>query len=252
MGKAQKLKEQRKIERLAKKERRAKRKKTAVRSVLGFFIVLIILSVGFLGTSYAKNKWFTNNKKTANTESKVEGVENKNDKYRKAPDMTIDANKTYIAKVETSKGSFEVELDAKNTPITVNNFVFLAKDKFYDGLKFHRIMKEFMIQGGDPKGDGTGGPGYKFNDEKIVGDYTAGTLAMANSGANTNGSQFFIMTGDYSSGKLPKDYVIFGQVTSGMETIQSIAATPTVDNGQGEQSKPGEDVTINKVTIEEK
>jgi len=252
MGKAQRLKEQRKLERRARKEKKAKQKKTIIRSILGFFIVLIILSAGFLGTTYAKNKWFGGKKQATNSELKVDKVENKNDKYKKAPDMTIDVNKTYIAKIETNKGTFEAELDAKNVPITVNNFIFLSRDKFYDGLKFHRIVKDFMIQGGDPKGDGTGGPGYKFNDEKIIGDYTLGTLAMANSGANTNGSQFFIMTSDHSNGKLPKNYVIFGKVMSGMETIQSIATTPTLDNGQGEQSKPREDVIINKVTIEER
>lgn len=252
MGKAKKFKEQRKLEREARKERKVRRKKTAVNGVLGFFIVLIILSAVFLGTTYAKNKWFAGGKQASQSEVKVDKLENKNDKYKKAPDMVIDANKKYTARIETNKGTFEVELDAKNAPITVNNFVFLSRDKFYDGLKFHRIMKDFMIQGGDPKGDGTGGPGYKFDDEKIVGDYTPGILAMANSGTNTNGSQFFIMTGDYSNGKLPKNYVIFGKISSGMETVQGIAATPITDNGQGEQSKPKETVTISKITIEEK
>ncbi len=96
--------------------------------------------------------------------------------------MTIDENKKYTAEFSTSKGDFTAELDAKNTPKTVNNFVFLSRDGFYDGLTFHRIIKDFMVQGGDPSGDGSGGPGYKFDDEQIVGDYTTGTLAMANSG----------------------------------------------------------------------
>jgi cyclophilin family peptidyl-prolyl cis-trans isomerase len=108
-----------------------------------------------------------------------------------------------------------------------------------------------MIQGGDPQGNGSGGPGYRFDDEAFSGDYTPGTLAMANSGANTNGSQFFIMTGDYSNGKLPKNYTIFGKVISGMEVVQKIAETPVIDNGQGEVSKPTEDVIINKIVIKE-
>ena len=141
---------------------------------------------------------------------------------------------------------------AKDAPKTVNNFVMLAKDKFYDGLTFHRIVKDFMIQGGDPAGTGSGGPGYKFNDEPVVGDYTQGTIAMANSGKNTNGSQFFIMTGDYSNGKLPKDYVIFGKVSSGLDVVKKLNETATTDNGSGEQSKPTEKVVISKVTIEEK
>ena len=171
--------------------------------------------------------------------------------YSQAPDMQIDTSKTYVAKFETNDGNFEITLDAKDAPKTVNNFVVLAKDGYYDGLTFHRIVKDFMIQGGDPLGNGSGGPGYKFDDEKVVGDYTPGTVAMANSGANTNGSQFFIMTGDYSGGKLPKSYTIFGNVTSGMDVVNKINITPTVDNGQGEQSKPTTTVLINKVTIEE-
>jgi len=251
MGKAQKKKEQRKIERLEKEKLKKKRKKYIFRSFLGLFLAIIVFSGVYLGAVYVKNNWFRQNKQTDSSNLKVDKVKGSEKKYAKAPEMTIDPNKKYIAKIETSKGNFEAELDAKNTPITVNNFVFLAKDKFYDGLTFHRIMKDFMIQGGDPKGDGSGDPGYKFDDEKIIGDYTPGTLAMANSGENTNGSQFFVMTDDYSNGKLPKNYVIFGKVISGMDVVDKIASTQTSDNGQGEQSKPKEAVSINKITIEE-
>ncbi|MBI3379484.1 peptidylprolyl isomerase [Candidatus Gottesmanbacteria bacterium] len=162
--------------------------------------------------------------------------------------MTLDQSKKYFALIDTNKGQMKINLFSKETPVTVNNFVFLSKEGFYNGTNFHRIVSGFMIQGGDPKGDGTGGPGYNFPDEKITRDYKRGIVAMANSGPNTNGSQFFIMHQDYN---LPKQYVIFGQITDGLNTLDKIAGTPTVDNGQGEKSKPTEKVTIDKLTISE-
>lgn len=135
--------------------------------------------------------------------------------YTQAPAMSIDTNKLYCVGLNTSRGLIVLELDPKNAPITVNNFVYLAQHSYYDGLKFHRVVPGFVIQTGDPKGDGTGGPGYKFNDEPVKGDYTQGCVAMANSGANTNGSQFFICTANDSS-KLQKQYNLFGHVTMGM------------------------------------
>jgi cyclophilin family peptidyl-prolyl cis-trans isomerase len=159
-----------------------------------------------------------------------------------------------FATLETSQGNIKIELDAKATPKTVANFVLLAKKNFYDGIKFHRIVKDFMIQTGDPNSkdadpsnDGTGGPGYQFDDEKITGTYTRGTVAMANSGANTNGSQFFIMHKDNTS--MPKSYVIFGRVVEGMDVVDKIAALPVMDNGQGEVSRPKDAPVINKVTL---
>lgn len=149
----------------------------------------------------------------------------------------------------TDKGKVRIELFNAEDPVTVNNFVYLAKEGFYDGTVFHRIVKDFMIQGGDPKGDGTGGPGYKFNDEKITRDYTKGIIAMANSGPNTNGSQFFIMLKDTP---LPKNYVIFGKVVDGPEVVDKIGQSETIDNGSGEKSKPVQLTKIEKVTIEEK
>lgn len=253
MGKAIKLKEQRKIERIAREQRKENRRKILLRAIVGISILIIIFGGSYLGGIYAKNNWFEskntaskNASKTSTSSSSITRV------FSKPPAMTININKQYTADFTTSEGNFEVSLDAKDTPVTVNNFVFLANQKFYDGLTFHRIIKDFMIQGGDPKGNGSGGPGYKFNDEKIVGDYTPGTVAMANSGANTNGSQFFIMAGDYSNGKLPKNYVIFGKVVSGMDTVKKIADVKVTDNGQGEKSKPVVPVFIKNVTIEEK
>lgn len=169
--------------------------------------------------------------------------------YTTIPPMSVDKNKIYTAIMDTTKGKMTFELFVKETPITVNNFVFLSRDGFYNGTKFHRIMSGFMIQGGDPQGNGTGSPGYKFNDEPITRDYKRGTLAMANSGLNTNGSQFFIMHKDYP---LPKNYVIFGELTTGLDALDVIANTPVIDNGMGETSKPTEDILINSLTIEEK
>jgi peptidyl-prolyl cis-trans isomerase B (cyclophilin B) len=135
-------------------------------------------------------------------------------RYNSYPDMVIDPKKKYTARFDTSKGIIEVELFADRAPLTVNNFVFLARDGFYDGLTFHRVLADFMIQGGDPSGNGTGGPGYKWNDEpaalKIK--HERGSLSMANAGANTNGSQFFIthVVTDWLNGK----HAVFGKVKS--------------------------------------
>lgn len=164
-------------------------------------------------------------------------------------EMQIDSNKTYTATLHTDKGDIVIALDAKNTPITANNFVALARKDFYNGTIFHRTLANFMIQGGDPKGNGTGDPGYKFDDEPVVGEYTRGTVAMANSGPNTNGSQFFIMHADVG---LQKNYVIFGHVLSGMEAVDAIATAPVTFGAGGERSKPVTPVIVEKVTIEEK
>ncbi len=167
--------------------------------------------------------------------------------YPSAPALSIDAAKQYVATLHTEKGDIEIALAAATTPITVNNFVFLAREKFYDGVVFHRTIPGFMIQGGDPTGTGTGGPGYRFNDEPVTGSYKRGTVAMANSGPNTNGSQFFIMHADYA---LPKNYTIFGQVTKGLEAVDAIATAPTQPGGEG--SKPVTPVKIVSVDVVEK
>lgn len=145
--------------------------------------------------------------------------------YTSAPELTIDLGAAYSATLRTSEGDISVELYAADAPQTVNNFVFLAGDGFYDGVIFHRVISGFMIQGGDPTGTGSGGPGYKFRDEThSKTSYERGTLAMANSGPHTNGSQFFIMHADYG---LPNAYTIFGKVTEGLEVVDQIAASAT-------------------------
>ncbi len=152
--------------------------------------------------------------------------------YSSAPTMQIDAAKTYTAHFQTSKGAFDVELFAKEAPITVNNFVFLAREGFYDGIKFHRVIPDFVIQGGDPTGTGRGGPGYKWNDEpsalKIK--HGAGVLSMANAGANTNGSQFFITHSPQPH--LDGKHAVFGRVTSkeGMDVVNAIQQGDTIES----------------------
>jgi peptidyl-prolyl cis-trans isomerase B (cyclophilin B) len=141
--------------------------------------------------------------------------------YAKPPEMTIDPKKKYVATFETSRGTITCELFADRAPVTVNNFVFLARDGFYDGTKFHRVIADFMVQGGDPEGRGTGGPGYKWNDEaaalKIK--HEVGSLSMANAGPNTNGSQFFIthVVTDWLNGK----HAVFGKVLEGQEVVNA-------------------------------
>lgn len=168
---------------------------------------------------------------------------------QQTPLMEIDKNKSYSAVLRTSQGDITIELLVGNTPITVNNFVALARKNFYDKTIFHRVIKGFMIQGGDPNGNGTGGPGYKFDDEPFEGEYTRGTVAMANSGPNTNGSQFFIM---HQDNPLPKSYVIFGKVVSGIEVVDKIANLPVVQSASGEASSPQTPAIINSVEIVEK
>jgi cyclophilin family peptidyl-prolyl cis-trans isomerase len=138
-----------------------------------------------------------------------------------APPHQIDDNATYRVDIATDKGDIVMELDPKLAPSTVNNFVALARDGYYDGLTFHRVVPDFVIQGGCPEGTGTGGPGYKFADEPVKGEYTLGAVAMANAGPNTNGSQFFVCIDDCTR-KLDKAYNLFGYVTEGLDVTQKI------------------------------
>lgn len=167
--------------------------------------------------------------------------------YSSQPAMQIDVNKQYTATIETNKGTIVADLYPKDAPVTVNNFVFLAREGYYDGIIFHRIIPGFVIQGGDPTGTGSGGPGYQFEDElgSTQRPYETGSLAMANAGPNTNGSQFFIVLegGGPNLGPL---YNHFGKVTSGMEVVNEIASTPT-----GAGDRPQETVRIETITITE-
>lgn len=144
--------------------------------------------------------------------------------YSKAPAMSIDIHKFYCVGLNTNRGLIVLELDPQYAPDTVNNFVYLAQHQFYDGMVFHRVLQTgsgiHIIQTGDPTASGSGGPGYKFKDEPVLGTYKAGCVAMANSGANTNGSQFFICTGNDT--QLPKSYNLFGRVVQGLNIAQKI------------------------------
>jgi cyclophilin family peptidyl-prolyl cis-trans isomerase len=157
--------------------------------------------------------------------------------YRQAPAMVIDMSKRYVATFHTERGDFQVELFAHDAPATVNNFVFLARDGFYDGVTFHRVIKDFMAQGGDPTGTGTGGPGYQFNDEQsalALKHDGPGMLSMANAGGNTNGSQFFITFGPtpHLNGK----HAVFGKVISGMDVVNSLRERdPQRDRAPGDR-----------------
>lgn len=169
-----------------------------------------------------------------------------------APEQVIDPDTTYRAVLDTSCGEITVELDATAAPITVNSFVFLAREGFFNGLTFHRVVPGFVIQGGDPTGTGTGGPGYSLEDELPGSDgYAAGDLAMANAGPNTAGSQFFIVTGTASS--LPGAYSLFGRVTEGLDVARQIESLAQADANPGDPSaqQPSQPVYIYGVAIEE-
>lgn len=168
--------------------------------------------------------------------------------WQSAPPLALEENVDYFARITTNKGEIVVDLFEAEVPATVNSFVFLANQGFYANVPFHRIISGFMIQSGDPTGTGSGGPGYRFQDEPITRDYVRGTLAMANSGPNTNGSQFFITHADLTS-RLDKNYTIFGEVTQGMEVVDAIAATPVQPNSRNEPSQPTEPVFIESVEI---
>lgn len=149
--------------------------------------------------------------------------------WKNPPDLTIDSSKTYIVTLDTSRGTIELELFPEHTPMTVNNFVFLTNEGFYDGVKFHRVIANFMIQGGDPTGTGSGGPGYRFQDETYGNPlkHGIGVLSMANAGPNTNGSQFFITHAPQPH--LDGKHTVFGKVVSGMDVVNAIQQGDVMD-----------------------
>ncbi|MFT3851582.1 MAG: peptidylprolyl isomerase [Ilumatobacteraceae bacterium] len=173
----------------------------------------------------------------------LDGSAPRQQKFSEPPEMGIDPSKRYTATMDTSMGTIVIALDAINAPVTVNNFVFLAAHHYYDGVIFHRIINGFVCQGGDPLGTGTGGPGYKFKDEPVKQRYQLGSVAMANAGPNTNGSQFFLISGP-SGINLPPQYNHFGQIVKGLDVLDAMQKVPT---GRGD--RPNDDVVINSVTI---
>jgi peptidylprolyl isomerase len=164
-------------------------------------------------------------------------------KFDAAPPMIVDAARRYTAEMVTSKGTLKIALDPIGAPITTNSFVFLARWHYFDGIVFHRVIPGFVVQGGDPTGSGTGGPGYRFADElPKPGRYEVGSLAMANAGADTNGSQFFIVSGPQGAA-LPPKYSLFGKVVSGLDVVAAIDAIGT------QSGAPAERVVIERVTV---
>ena len=207
------------------------------------FLILSMLLFIFCGEDASEE---TTVEATIETTEEIEMTYDKT--YSAPPAMNINESANYSAVIETSLGSIEIELFTDIAPITVNNFVNLSKDGYYDNVIFHRVIKGFMIQGGDPSGTGHGEmgkyPGYEFQDElNNPMQYEKGIVAMANRGPNTNGSQFFIMHVDYP---LPYDYTIFGKVSNGIDVVDAIANVQT-----GDMDKPVDDVVINSVDIKE-
>ncbi len=173
-----------------------------------------------------------------------DGSAPKQQKFSTPPEMGIDPAKRYTATMSTSMGEMVIALDPIKAPKTVNSFVFLALNHYYDGVIFHRIISGFMCQGGDPTGTGRGGPGYKFEDElPRPGQYEIGSVAMANAGPNTNGSQFFLISGP-NGAALPPQYSLFGKIVKGLDVLDAMQNVPT-----GGGDRPKQDVVINSVTI---
>lgn len=169
-----------------------------------------------------------------------------------APVDCLDPKATYRAVVTTSEGEFTIELDQKRAPLTANNFVFLARKGFYNGLTFHRVIPNFIVQGGDPKADGTGGPGYTIPDELSTSvSFQVGTVAMANSGPNQNGSQFFVVTGK-SGENIPNTSTIFGRVVKGTKTLEAINALGVAPTPDGQELAPQRAIKITSVVISAK
>ncbi len=174
-----------------------------------------------------------------------DGSSRKQQSFDGPPPMCIDVSRRYSATMATDKGTMVVALDPVAAPATVNNFVFLARYHYYEGVVFHRVIPGFVLQGGDPTGTGQGGPGYRFADElPAAGRYEVGSLAMANAGPGTNGSQFFVISGPQGV-RLPPQYSLFGKVVSGLDVVAAI------DRLGSSSGKPKETVTIESVTVTE-
>ena len=173
----------------------------------------------------------------------ADGSSPKTERFSGPPPFCIDPTKNYTATMVTNKGTMTIALDPVNAPLTVNNFVFLARYHYYDGVTFHRIIPGFVIQGGDPQGTGMGGPGYTFEDEINQHKVVRGALAMANAGPNTNGSQFFIVTTG-AAPWLDGKHTVFGKVTTGMEVVDAISETD-----RDARDRPREDIRIERVSV---
>ena len=230
------------------------RRRPTVRTALGVLALAAPLALAGCGSDDSGSDSATSGSSSDSSDSSseaaadvecppAEGTEERTTEFASAPPMCLTPGADYTAVITTDAGEVTVDLLEDKAPETVNNFVFLARNHFYDGITFHRVIPGFMIQGGDPQGTGAGGPGYDFDDElPAAGEYEIGSMAMANAGPNTNGSQFFIVTGD-DGVALPPSYSLFGIVTEGMETVTAIE-----DDGSA-QGAPSTTHTIESVQI---
>jgi len=190
------------------------------------FWLIVIIIIFVIGAGFVLVRSGDNAK--INTVDEATESANLSGKYTEFPGELSEEELTgKNIRIETSKGTIEFELFGKDAPKAVSNFIFLTNEGYYNGLTFHRREEGFVIQGGDPSGDGSGGPGYQFEDEPVTKNYDKGTVAMANAGPNTNGSQFFIILADNDT--LPKNFTIFGKVTKGIDVVDKIQVGDVMD-----------------------
>jgi len=248
---------QRQLQKLAAR-RAAERKRQRRRRIVAGVVAFVVAAGGGTAAFFA----FTGKKAPAKTSAspsaqplvacggtRPAAAGKKKRSFDQAPPPTIDRSRSYTATMVTSCGTIQLQLFPKVAPVAVNSFVFLARHGYFDGLFFHRVVKNFVIQGGDPLGMGSGGPGYSFKDELGGGlTYKVGTLAMANSGRNTNGSQFFIVSGPDGPRQLEHKYTIFGKVRAGLPVVRTIQDVPTNPSTQ----RPIRVIYIERVTISER
>ena len=249
---------------LAKQQQRKRTRKLATRAAIFIAVVVgvaLIISVSGGSASTSTSDTTVDTAATAPVEGRaitgetpcpaVDGSEARASTFENAPSNCLDASKTYTAVVTTNKGEFSIVLDQTKAPLAANNFVTLARYKYFDNTQCHRAILDFVVQCGDPTATGSGGPGYSFEDElPQAGEYKLGSIAMANSGPNTNGSQFFIITGDQGV-TLPPSYTLFGQVTSGLDTTVPALNAASNPDPAANGVPPLETLTIVSVVITE-
>ena len=249
---------------LAKQQQRKRTRKLATRAAIFIAVVVgvaLIISVSGGSDSTSTSDTTVDTAATAPAEGRaitgetpcpaVDGSEARASTFENAPSNCLDASKTYTAVVTTNKGEFSIVLDQTKAPLAANNFVTLARYKYFDNTQCHRAILDFVVQCGDPTATGSGGPGYSFADElPQAGEYKLGSIAMANSGPNTNGSQFFIITGDQGV-TLPPSYTLFGQVTSGLDTTVPALNAASNPDPAANGVPPLETLTIVSVVITE-
>ena len=249
---------------LAKQQQRKRTRKLATRAAIFIAVVVgvaLIISVSGGSDSTSTSDTTVDTAATAPVEGRaitgetpcpaVDGSEARASTFENAPSNCLDASKTYTAVVTTNKGEFSIVLDQTKAPLAANNFVTLARYKYFDNTQCHRAILDFVVQCGDPTATGSGGPGYSFADElPEAGEYKLGSIAMANSGPNTNGSQFFIITGDQGV-TLPPSYTLFGQVTSGLDTTVPALNAASNPDPAANGVPPIETLTIVSVVITE-